>query len=423
MKIWILNHYATDMYFDEGGRHHAFAKYLIRMGHNVKIFCANTVHNSDVIVNLQGNQYIEKTGADHVPYVFVKARPYQGNGKNRILNMVDYFKNVKYVLNAYKNREGIPDIILASSVHPLTLVAGIKWAHKNSIKCICEIRDLWPLSIVEYSRITDKNPVIKCMYILEHWIYTNADALIFSFSGGKQYILDKKWEKTVDLNKVFYVNTGIDLEKYRCNEENSNYRDDDLANKNTFKIIYAGAIREVNSIDIIVEAANMIKEKYSQVKFFIYGDGDQKAYLEEKCIKNNINNIVFKGAVAKSNIPCIINKADLLLINLKANNLWKYGVSWNKMFEYMAAGRPMVSNCPAGIIAENNLGVAKKFETVNEYVEAINYFIEMDDDEYNQICSNCKNIVKGYDCAILTEKIINIVRFCYHEERISRDEK
>ena len=51
MRIWIFNHYATDMYFDGAGRHQSFAKYLIRDGNEVKIFCASTVHNSDININ------------------------------------------------------------------------------------------------------------------------------------------------------------------------------------------------------------------------------------------------------------------------------------------------------------------------------------------------------------------------------------
>lgn len=130
MKIWILNHYATDMYFDKGGRHHSFAKYMIRMGHDVKIFCANTVHNSDIVVDTENKLFIEKCSEDNIPYVFVKARPYQGNGRTRILNMLDYYKNIKHVLNEYRKQEGLPDVVLASSVHPLTLVAGLNGRRK-----------------------------------------------------------------------------------------------------------------------------------------------------------------------------------------------------------------------------------------------------------------------------------------------------
>ena len=73
MKVWILNHYATDMYFDSGGRHHSLAKYLIKLGHDVKIFCANTEHNSSRIVDTKGCLYVERIGEDSVPYGFINS--------------------------------------------------------------------------------------------------------------------------------------------------------------------------------------------------------------------------------------------------------------------------------------------------------------------------------------------------------------
>ena len=133
MKIWILNHYATNMYFDGLGRHQSFAKYLIKKGHEVKIFCASTVHNSDEVVDLDGKQYIEKKGMDNVPYIFVDTSIYKGNGVSRIKNMYSYYKNVKKVVSEYIKKEGKPDVIYASSVHPLALVAGINLKKKFTL--------------------------------------------------------------------------------------------------------------------------------------------------------------------------------------------------------------------------------------------------------------------------------------------------
>lgn len=80
MRIWIFNHYATDMYFDGAGRHQSFAKYLIRDGNEVKIFCASTVHNSDISINTGDKKSVEKIGKDNVPYIFIKTKNYVGMG-------------------------------------------------------------------------------------------------------------------------------------------------------------------------------------------------------------------------------------------------------------------------------------------------------------------------------------------------------
>ena len=163
MNIWILNHYATDMYFDGAGRHQSFAKYLKLNGHDAKIFCASTVHNSDINIDTNGKLFIEHTGQDNVPYVFVKTSSYQGNGNQRIRNMVEFYFRLFKVVKSYKKNE-TPDIILASSVHPLTLVAGIKIAKKMHIPCICEIRDLWPESLIEVGILGRHSLLARVLY-------------------------------------------------------------------------------------------------------------------------------------------------------------------------------------------------------------------------------------------------------------------
>jgi len=81
--VWILNHYATNQFLEHGGRHYCFAKYLIRSGWKVRIFCADTVHNSTRRMIQDGGLFDEQE-CDGIPFVFVRARPYAGNGKQRV---------------------------------------------------------------------------------------------------------------------------------------------------------------------------------------------------------------------------------------------------------------------------------------------------------------------------------------------------
>ena len=115
------------------------------------------------IVDTKGCLYVERIGEDSVPYGFIKTRLYHGNGRNRILNMLDYYRRIKKVLLNKNTGFGRPDIIIASSVHPLTLLAGEKIARKLNVPCICELRDLWPETLVELEIINKDNFVTKLM--------------------------------------------------------------------------------------------------------------------------------------------------------------------------------------------------------------------------------------------------------------------
>ncbi|MFQ8601452.1 MAG: glycosyltransferase family 4 protein [Anaerovoracaceae bacterium] len=414
MKIWILNHYATSMFYDKGGRHHSFAKYMIRMGYDVKLFCASTVHNSDVVVDTENKISIEKCGEDNVPYVFVKTRPYQGNSGTRILNMLDYYKNIKHVLNDYKAKEGLPDIILASSVHPLALVVGIKVAKKFNIPCICEIRDLWPLTLVELGIIKDKGIVTKLMYKGEHWIYKKADELIFTMPGGEKYIKDKNWDNNVCLKKVHNINNGVDLEKFNKDKERYIINDSDLDDDNIFKIIYAGSIRTANKIDEFISVAeNLKKLEYDNVKIIIYGDGDQRERLESITKKLELDNIVFKGRVEKHFIPYILSKGDMNIVSDGSSGVGRYGISWNKIFEYMASGKPTIVNYNMGeynFVEDYRFGYAREYKNIQEFCNDIISMIEMPSDEYKNYSDNAIKAAQIYDYKNLAEKLNGIIK-------------
>ena len=166
------------------------------------------------------------------PYVFVKNRLYDTNGKDRIINMVDFYYNLIRTCRLYAKKNGAPALIYASSVHPLTLVAGIKLAKRFGIKCVSEVRDLWPESIVEYSdKLSKNNPIIRLFYQGEKWIYKNSNAIVFTFEGGYDYIKEKGWATEIPESKVFYINNGVDIESFNYNKENYCIVDEDLENE------------------------------------------------------------------------------------------------------------------------------------------------------------------------------------------------
>lgn len=243
-KIWIWNHYATNMYIDQAGRHYSFAENLLKEGYSPTIFCASTNHFSKQNIDTKGNKYITDTVND-IPFVFVKSPKYTGNGIKRLLNMVTFFINLFPVAKKYAKINNKPDVIFASSVHPLTLVAGIMVAKKFGVPCICEIRDLWPESIIAYGLLKRNSFIAKILFKGEKWIYQKADYIIMTWEGGKDYIIDQGWEKFVDLSKIKHISNGVDLDMFDRNSNEYCLNDSDLESNNYKNVVYAGSIRVV----------------------------------------------------------------------------------------------------------------------------------------------------------------------------------
>lgn len=414
-KIWIFNHHANEMFFNNGGRHYNFAKYLKQKGYEPTIFVSNAVHGD-------GKTYFDcdDTWHEHinekinVPFVFVKGRPYVGNGKNRVLCMLDYYKNVKLAAEEYVKTHGKPDLIIGSQVHPLAVLAAEKMAQKYHIRCIAEFRDLWPESIVAIGKAKKTNPIIIGMRVLERHLYKHADRIIFTIEGGYDYIKERRWDRFIPTSKVYHINNGVDLPSFYSNAETITIDDPVLLNNDYFKVVYAGTIREANGLEELIESANVLKD-VKKIRFLIYGDGERLDDLKIRVNNYGLENVFFRGRVTKQSVPFILSKGDLNLLNYNATaavaGLYRFGSSQNKLFEYFASGKPILSNFKTGydLIEKYHCGISKNILGAKEYAENLKKIVDMDRAEYEMLCSNAKQAAEEYDYQKLTEKLIDVI--------------
>jgi len=405
-----MNHYATSMFFNKGGRHYWFAENLIKSGYEPTIFCANIRHNREDIVNIYEGKYLRMIN-ENIPFVFVKTVRYSDNGRQRIKNMLVFAWNLTAVAKEYARIYGKPDLILASSVHPLTLVAGIKIARRFGVPCICEVRDLWPESLVAYGFLKQNSIIAKILYRGEKWIYKNADSIIMTWEGGKEYICDKGWDQEIDLNKVKHINNGVSVEAFDRNSQENIITDPDLDNLDFKNVVYAGSIRKVNNIGILLDAAKIIQEQgHRQIRFLIYGSGDEKARLEKRCRDESITNVIFKGWIEKRFVPSVLKKAYVNILHNSSTSLDKYGQSQNKLFEYLAAGRCIVQTYSTGysILKKYDCGICVPVQNAEEIAKAL--IKACHDEKYNRIMGeNARRAVHDYDFRKLTGKLIDII--------------
>lgn len=404
------------MAYEKGGRHYSFAKYLQRSSYEPVVFCCNINHfsNAEPFYQFEGLWEEHISEEINTPFVYVKSRKYSSNGMQRVMNMVDFYYNVKTAAKEYSAEHGKPDVILASSVHPLTLVAGIQLAKKFGIKCVCEIRDLWPESLVAYNVTHKKNLIVKGLYQLEKWIYKKADALIFTMEGGKDYIIEKGWDKNqggpIDINKVFHINNGVDLEVFNYNKEHYQIHDNDLTNQDIFKVVYTGSIRKVNNVGLLLDVAKLIGD--STIKILIWGIGDEFDQLQQRVKDENIKNIVFKGKVNKEYVPYIVSMADLNLLHSSASPVLNFGLSANKLFDYFAAEKPILCDfsCHYNPMIQYKAGIIPQGFSTKEIANAIEIVKKVPKTEYDKFCEKAKEGAEEYDFKILTSKLLSIFK-------------
>jgi len=390
-------------------RHYSYAKCLIASGHEVIIFTSSVVHNTRTNTIADKSLYKEQL-IDGIHFVFVKTCLYRGNGLLRIKNMLSFYFNLLRTVRQFSK----PDIIYASSPQILSLLAGVQVARKLKLPCVCEVRDLWPESIIEYNGFSRRNPLIILFYQLERSLYRRANTIIFTMEGMYDYIKEKKWDKQVDEKKCHYINNGVDIKEFSLFLDRYVMDDPDLSNPNTFKVIYCGSIRKANCVDILIDCAAEVKkrDRTGYIIFLIYGEGPYRKKLVQRCKDKNIDNVVFKGFAEKRYIPSILSKSDLNVLNYRTSSTQKYGNSSNKLFEYLAAGHPVLANIDEGdypIISKYSCGVVLKDRSVQAYADAVLFFSGMDKESYLKLCDNAKSTAKMFDISVLASKLEKVL--------------
>lgn len=412
MNIWLINHYAVPTKYYPLARPEAFTKYLLQMGHSVTIFAASTVHNSDQNLITDGNLYKEDT-VEGIHYVYIRDCEYTGNGIKRILNMALFPMRLSRVCKHFPK----PDAILATSVTPMACMKGINLAKRYGCRGVAEIADLWPETFVAYGVLKNNSPVLKLLYAYEKRLYSKADAIVFTMEGGCDYIIEKGWDKEhggpVELRKVHYINNGVDLETFNFNKVNHAYHDEDIDDTEHFKAVYTGAIRDVNGLGQLVKVAEYLKKRNNdKIRILIYGDGDKRKELEKQVALLGLDNIKFKGRVSKESIPSILSKADLCLLHWKPTPISDFGMSMNKFFEYIAAGKPVLSSAKPkyDMVTGFGCGFSEDVTKIPKYAEAMEKISKYDDSEYRCLCLRSMELSRLYDFKKLTSELVSILK-------------
>ena len=411
-----MNHYATNQFTARAGRHYWFARELHRRGEDTTVFCATTfLDNEDTIET--GGHVLTVKRAEGVPFVFVRTSVSKGNGMDRVKNMGLFYRNLFPATKQYAAKYGKPDLIIASSVHPLTMVAGIQIARKMHVPCICEVRDLWPEAIFQFGKSRETSPMGRVLTAGEHWIYRNADALIFTKEGDTDYLKEHHWTTEqggdVDLGKCFYINNGIDLRDFD-QRSRENVLDDQDLNADTFNVTYAGTIRPVNNVGNLLDTAQLLARRngYEDVRFLIYGDGAELESLRERVSREQIPNVRLKGFVDRRYIPYILHRSSLNMLNYSQSQYnWKRGNSSNKLFEYMASGKPVISTVHMGysIIQKYQCGTELSEDSPELLMKEIIRYHDMDPADREQIGSNARSGAEDFDFKKQTERLQSVI--------------
>ena len=412
--IWIVNYYTSPPKYDTHLRHLKFSEYLQKSGYKVTIFSSSFLRGENIDLVDNGRKFKKVSYGIH-NFVHIKVKHYKENGLDRMFSIFQF----AWRILRYRNKFEKPDIILHNIHEPFDY--PIYWcSRKLKSKYIVEDWDLWTWSFIKTGLLKKGSLFSKFAFKIDEKLFIKADRIIFSMEGGVDYIKDMKWDiengGKVDVKKIFYINNGVDLDDFNNNKCVNIINDDDLSD-DSFKIIYLGSISMSNSIKELVDAAKIIHiNANNNIKFLIYGDGNERELLENYCSQNNITNVKFKEKkIPIQEVPYVLSKSDLNILNY-FKSFGYYGVSSGKLFQYLASGKPICCNIDMGkydIISRCNLGIAREYDTSEEYADAIMSIYSLPKNEYDSMCNRVLDASKEFDYNVLSKKLINVIESLY----------
>lgn len=401
MRIWIVNYYTSPTCSNP--RYLEFAKYFMAAGHEVLTFYAN--YKSDESAPL-----FQRKTVNGLDFMEVRAPHFFGNGVKRMLSIRKFAQIIR---KGYKQFER-PDVIL-QNIHPPFDYPIVKLAKKLKCKYIAEAWDLWPEDFVTFGLVKASNPAMKVAYAIEKRYYYTADEIVFTFLGAFDYLKRQGWMKEqggkIDSAHLHYINNGIDLAQFDLDRNAHPRADADINDPNLFKIVYLGSINKANNVKTLIDAAALLRDN-PKYRFFIYGNGSYRLELEQYVKDKGVSNVVFKEPrIPFAECAWVVSQATVGIMNYE-KGFGRWGVSSGKMFQYLAAGRPIVCNIDIAydnLIVDNHLGVARDIETPQEFAEAIRSIAELPQEEYEAMCKRVREVAYRFDYKVLAEREIELL--------------
>ncbi len=340
-----------------------------------------------------------------VRYFFTRARSYAGNGVGRILAMFQFMMMAVLQSRSIAALAGWPDVIIASSPHPFGLVSALILRKLCGARVIFEVRDIWPASILELSNATRRNPFILLLAWLEKLAMRRSDAVVSLL----EHALPHMQACGLEPRRFHWIPNGVgDLDETVPVPSRHRALLANLAGPDCrLVVIYGGMIGVANNLDLMLDVAARRQARGDRrITFAIAGDGVRRQALADRIAREGLQDVHLLEKVPRAEWLDMLGQADIGYISLADSPLFNLGVSPNKVFDYMLAGRPVLFaiRSAANIVERAGCGLVAE-PTAEAVDEALEQFLSMSADERHEIgLRGRKHVAEYYTYALLAQR-------------------
>lgn len=399
MNLWILNHYA-DAPDRQSTRTYDLSKQLVDRGHRVTIFAAGFSHYTFREDRVHSNQSCREENWNGVRFFWLRTFPYKNNSWRRVLNMVTYAWRAFCL--GLKLRER-PDAIIGVSVHPLAALCAWMISFFKNSRFYFELTDLWPEVLVDFGMLSPRSPVTWVLRQLEKFLYRRAQRIIMIWPRAAQYVA----RYGIPAEKVIWIPHLADLDRYK------KLKPYDGKIKEQFVVMYLGGFNNSTATEVIPRAAKLLAARgATKVRFLLAGGGAGKDNLVDLSTQYKLTNLEFLGLIPKKDIATVMGQADAFVVTLKNVPLLQYGISLNKICDYLASGRPTIMAGEPGYdpIKEAKAGISVPAENPEALANAVEGLMARTDQERLEMGANGREyLARVHGLELLVDRLENVL--------------
>ena len=301
--------------------------------------------------------------------------------------------------------------MIASSTYPLDMIAARRIARRAKARLVFEVHDLWPLSPIELGGMSPRHPFIRLMQWAEDYAYRRADRVVSMLPNAAGHMEAHGMAP----EKFRYVPNGFVASEWQ--EGRTPIPLDhrtiltSLRERGLFLVGYCGAHGLANALESLVEAGSLLRDH--QVALVLVGQGPEKATLQRKAEQARLTDVHFLPPVPKVCIPVLLDLLDALFIGLKRTPIFRFGISPNKLIDYMMAGKPVIQAIEAGndLVAESGCGLSIPPENPQAIADATLRLMALSPAEREAMGLRGREYVLAYhDYRVLAREFLDAMR-------------
>ena len=391
-KVLIINFYAGSPSYGMVFRHYYLAREWARSGIDTTILASSFSHLRKV--NVEIDHDLQETDVEGVRFSWIKENSYKGNGLGRFKAMMEFSGKIRRLARDIADKYK-PDVIIASCTNPIDTYACQKIAKLSGAKLIHEVRDLWPLTLELMYGFSKFHPLCVAMQAAENSFLKHSDYVVSVLPNAKDYMVSHGMAP----EKFRFIPNGISEEEWKDTPEIL----EDIAEvfkglkeQGKFIIGFMGSHTDSYCLSYLIDAVQKLGDP--NVCAVFVGGGREKERFKDLAKKSMSDNLIFLDPVEKKYIPSIADKMDALYVAGKRQNIFKYGVAMNKMFDSMMAGRPILYaiDAPNNYIEEYGCGLSFEPENTKALMDAIRKLQSMPEADREKMGQNGRQAVKEH---------------------------